>query len=98
MVKRFRATKVKVIFLRLHVTTLALGSRPRQTGLQGCGPRGSLGVTPHAPKNVGKCEGMNPHTPKVTPILEDGVPVDFCIFKRRLQGAKTQWLEKFLCH
>jgi hypothetical protein len=26
------------------VTTLALGSRPRQKGLQGCEPRGSPGV------------------------------------------------------
>jgi len=25
---------------------------------------GSLGVASHAPKNAGKCEGMNLHTPK----------------------------------
>ncbi len=31
-------------------------------GLQGCGPRGSPGVTPHALGNVRECEGMNPHT------------------------------------
>ncbi len=33
-------------------------------------------VTFHAPKNVGKCEGMNPHTPKWAPTLEVGVPMD----------------------
>ncbi len=28
------------------------------------GQKGSLEVTFHAPRNVRKCEGMNPHTPK----------------------------------
>jgi len=53
-----------------------LGSQPRQRGLQGCGPRGSPRVMLHAPRSVGKCEGMNPHTPKATPTLGDGVPMD----------------------
>jgi len=55
----------------VHVTTLALGSRPRQRELQGCGPtgspgvkprgcpgvkaRGSSGVTSHTPRSVRKC-------------------------------------------
>jgi len=51
------------------VATLALGS-------PGCGPRESLGVTSHTFGSVGKCEGVNPHTPKVTPTLGDGVQVD----------------------
>jgi hypothetical protein len=59
------------------VTTLALGLRPKQRGLQGCEPRGSSGVTPHAPGSVGKCEGMNLHTPKATFTLGGGVPMDF---------------------
>jgi hypothetical protein len=46
------------------VATLALGSRPRQRACKGAGQEGSLGVTSHAPGNVGECEGMNPHTPK----------------------------------
>jgi hypothetical protein len=58
------------------VTTLALGLRPKQRGLQGCRPRRSPGVTSHAPESVGKCEGMNPHTPKATPTLGDEVPMD----------------------
>jgi hypothetical protein len=45
-------------------------------GLQECGPRGSPGVTSHTPGSVRKCEGVNPHTPKATPTLGDGVPVD----------------------
>jgi len=47
------------------------------------GQEGSLGVTLHAPKNVGKCEGMNPHTPKGTSTLGVGVPIDFQIFREQ---------------
>jgi hypothetical protein len=38
---------------------------------------GSPGVTPHALENVGKCEGMNPHTSKGASTLGVGVLVDF---------------------
>ncbi len=55
------------------VATLALGSRPRQKGLQGCGPRGNPGVTSEIPGNVGECEGVSHHTPKATPTLGEGV-------------------------
>ncbi len=44
--------------------------------LQGCRPRGSRGVTSHTPRSVRKCEGVNTHTPKATPTLGDGVPID----------------------
>ncbi len=58
------------------VATLALGSRPRQKGLQGCGPKGSLGVTLKTPKSARECEGVSLHTPKATPTLGEGVSVD----------------------
>jgi len=45
------------------------------------GQERSLGVTPHAPKSVRKCEGMNPHTSKGVSTLGVGVPMDFQIFK-----------------
>jgi hypothetical protein len=64
---------IKDTYHKDNVATVALGSRPRQRGLQGCRPRGSPGGTPHAPGSVGKCEGMNPHTPKATPTLGNGV-------------------------
>jgi len=38
-------------------------------GLQGCRPKWKLG-------SVGKCEGMNPHTPKGASTLGVGIPVD----------------------
>jgi hypothetical protein len=53
----------------ITVATLALGLRPRL--------RGSPKVTSHTLESVGKCEGVNSHTPKATPTLGDGVPVDF---------------------
>ncbi len=43
-----------------------------------------------------ECEGVNTHTPKATPILGDGVPVDFRNFRERFQGDKIQWLVTFL--
>ncbi len=42
---------------------------------------GSPGVTPHAPGSVGKCEGMNPHTPKGASTLGVRVLVDSKIFR-----------------
>ncbi len=41
---------------------------------------------------------MNPHTPKTTPTLGDGVPVDSRNFKERLQGSKPNGLWHSLCH
>jgi hypothetical protein len=31
---------------------------------KGASQEGSPGITFHAPRNVGECDGMNPHTPK----------------------------------
>jgi len=41
------------------------------------GQEGSPGVTPHAPKSVGKCEGMNLHTSKGASTFGIGVLMDF---------------------
>jgi hypothetical protein len=61
-------------------------------GLQGCMPKESPGVTSHTPRNVGKCEGVNPHTPKATPTLGDGVLMDFQNFREQFQGSKLNFL------
>ncbi len=69
------------------VATLALGSRPKQgfTRLR----------AKRKPGSEGKCEGMNPHTPKRVPTLgvwnPDGIPS----LQRAIAGVKTQWIEKF---
>jgi hypothetical protein len=54
----------------------SFGLATKAKGLQGCGPKGSPGVTLGTPGSVGKREGVNPHTPKATPALGEGVPVD----------------------
>jgi hypothetical protein len=45
-------------------------------------------ITFHALKSVGKCEGMNSHTPKWVPTLGVGVLMDSQIFRGWLQGVK----------
>jgi len=62
------------------------GLATKAKGLQGCGPRGSPGVTLETPGSVGECEGVSLHTPKATPTLGDGVPVDSRNFRDRFEG------------
>jgi hypothetical protein len=76
----------------------SFGLATKAKGLQGCRARGSLGVTSHTPGSVGKCEGVNPHTPKATPTLGDGVPVDSPNFNEQFQGSKLNGLWRFLYH
>jgi len=62
------------------------------------GQEGSPVVMPHAPGNAKECEGIGPHTPKGTPTLGVGVPVDSQMFKEQLQGPKPNGLRKYLYH
>ncbi len=77
---------------------LSFGLATKAKGLQRCGRRGSPGVTSHTPGNVGKCEGVNPRTPKATPTLGDGVPVDSRNFIERFEGSKLNSLWRYLYH
>jgi len=43
---------------------------------------------PHAPGIARECEGISPHTPKGTPTLGVGIPIDSRMFKEQLQGPK----------
>jgi hypothetical protein len=72
----------------LLVRNISFGLATKAKGLQRCGPKGSPGITSHTPGSVGKCEGVNPHIPKATPTLGDGVLVDFQNFRERFQGSK----------
>jgi hypothetical protein len=60
--------------------------------LQGCRPRGSPGVTSETLGSVGECEGVSLHTPKVTPTLGEGVPVDSENFRDQFEGSKLNCL------
>jgi hypothetical protein len=41
---------------------------------------------------------MNPHTPKATPTLGDGVSVDSQNFKERFEESKLNGLWRYLYH
>jgi hypothetical protein len=41
------------------------------------------------PGSVGKCEGMNPHIPKATPTLGDGIPMDYEFLKGNCKGQNS---------
>jgi hypothetical protein len=79
----------------------SLGLATKAKGLQGCEPRESPrvkarrrspGVTSQAPESVRKCEVVNPHTPKATLTLGDGVPVDSRNFRESFEGSKLNVL------
>jgi hypothetical protein len=65
---------------------------------KGASQEWSLGITFHAPGNVGECEGMNLHIPKWGPTLRVGVPMDSWIFKEKFQGSKPIGLKSYLYH
>jgi hypothetical protein len=50
--------------------------------------RGSNHILPGVLESVREYEGVNPHTPKVTPTLGNGVPVNSQNFREQLQGSK----------
>jgi hypothetical protein len=78
-----------IIFHRkLIVETLALGLRPKQ-GLARLRAK-------RKPKSQGKCEGMNPHTPKRASTLGAWSFGGFSNLQRVIAGVKTQWIKEFL--
>jgi hypothetical protein len=80
----------------LNISSLGLATKAR--ACSGAGQEWSPGVTFHALRSVGECEGMNPHTPKWGPTLGVGVPVDSWVFKERLQRSKPIGLKSSLYH
>jgi hypothetical protein len=69
----------------------SFGLATKARAYKGAGQEWIPRVTFHAPKSVGKCEGMNPHTPKWTPKRTPtlGVrAVDCRIFRRQFKGSK----------
>jgi hypothetical protein len=51
-----------IIFIYDYSKCFGLATKAR--ACKGAGQEGSPRVTSHAPRSVGECEGMNPHTPK----------------------------------
>jgi len=85
-----------VQFCRYCNPSLGLATKARAR--EGTNQEGSLGITFHSSESAKKCEGMNLHTSKWTPILGVGVSMDFRIFRERLQGSKPVRLKFFLYH
>jgi hypothetical protein len=71
---------------------LNFGLTTRAKGLQRCGSKGSSRIIAHTLGSVGKCEGVNPHTPKATPTFGDEVLVDSRNFRERFEGSKLNSL------
>jgi hypothetical protein len=63
--------------------------------MERCRLKVQLGSHIHTPKIVGKCEGMNPHTPKWVPTLRVGVSMHFQVFKKQLERPKLIVLKKY---
>jgi hypothetical protein len=83
-----------LLYKRCH--NLSLGLTTKTRACKGVGQEWSPRVTFHAPGSVGKCEGMNPHIPKWAPTLGVGVSMDSLIFRGRVVGVKSHWIERFL--
>jgi hypothetical protein len=62
--------KKSMIHFMISVTTLALGSRPRQKLERVQAKKGSPRITSHVPGSVRECEGMNPQLPSELPLWE----------------------------
>jgi hypothetical protein len=77
---------------------LNIGLVTKATACKSVGQEGALGDTFYTPGSVGKCERMNPHTPKTTPTWRVGVLMDFRIFREQLHGLKPIVLKSFLYH
>jgi len=54
--------------------------------------RESHHILPRVLESVREYEGVNPHTPKATPTLGNGAPVDSQNFREQLQGSKPNGL------
>jgi hypothetical protein len=54
----------------------SLGLTTKARACKSAGQEGSPGVTFHVLGSAKECEGMNLHTPKGTPTLGVGVPMD----------------------
>jgi hypothetical protein len=61
--------------------SLSLGFMTKVRACKVTGQEGSPKVTSHVPGNAKECERMNLHTPKWTPILGIGIPMDSRIFR-----------------
>jgi hypothetical protein len=87
-----------LIYVFYHVVTLTLGLWPKQRGLQGCRPKGSLGVTTTCSWKCRKVWGNESSHSQGNSHFGKWNPVAFWIFRRRLQGSKLNGLRSYIYH
>jgi len=71
-------------FTRGECHNPSLGLTTKARAYKVVGQEGSPGIMQYAFESARECEGTNPHTPKGTPTLGVGVPMDSRMFKERL--------------
>jgi hypothetical protein len=79
-----------------HNLSLKLATKAR--GLQGCRPRGRLGVTSHAPKSAKSVREWTLTLPNELPLWELESQMDSQIFRTQFQGSKPIKLNISLYH
>jgi hypothetical protein len=77
-----------------HVATLALGSRPRQ-GVARLRAKRETWEHFTCSRECKECEGMDPHTPKWTPMLGVGITKGLPNLQNAIARVKTPRLKKF---
>ncbi len=90
--------KFKLNFLKFKCRNPSFGFSTKAKGVEGCGPKGSLGVTSETPGSARECEGVSLHTPKATSTLGEGVPMDSQNFREPFEGSKLNGLWRSLYH
>jgi hypothetical protein len=60
----------KSVTICIVCRNFSIGLATKAKACKGAGQEGSPGITSHAPRSVGECEGMNSHTPKWAPLWE----------------------------
>jgi hypothetical protein len=85
-------------FYNFYCRNPSLGLTTKARGCKVVGQEGSSGGMPRVPGSARDFEGIDPHTPKGTPTLGVGVPVDSRMFKEQLHGSKPNGLKIFLYH
>jgi hypothetical protein len=86
--------KISMLLKFCHNPSLGLMTKARACKV--AGQEESSGITPHAPGNVGKCEGMNPHTSKRSFHFGSWSLGGLPNIHRVIAGVKTQWIKEFL--
>jgi hypothetical protein len=75
---------------------LSLGLATKTRGCKVAGQEKDPRVTSHAFRSAKECEGMNPHTPKGTPMLGVGVPNGLPNFQSVIAWVKTHCFKKII--